>query len=103
MEGAVREEAWLLQLRVQVGCGGCMVSKISQQVVSSGAIPSPTAAQCVVSVAVEDAVAARALYISQGERHAEPALEHANIQAGLVGQVGVSTRCSVQPQTGTRS
>ena len=62
-----------------------MVSEVSQQVVSSGAIPSPTAAQRMVTVAVEDAVAARALYISQGEWHAEPALKHANIQAGLVG------------------
>ena len=99
----MREEAWLLQLRVQVGCGGCMVSKISQQVVSSGAIPSPTAAQRMVTVAVKDAVAGRALYISQGEWHAELALKHANVQAGLVGQVSVSTRCSVQPQTGARS
>ena len=62
-----------------------MVSEVSQQVVSSGAIPSPTAAQRMVTVAVEDAVAARALYISQGEWHAEPALQHANVQAGLVG------------------
>ena len=78
----MREEAWLLQLRVQVGFGGCMVSEVSQQVVSSGAIPSPTAAQRMVTVAVEDAVAARALYIiSQGEWHAEPALQHANVQA----------------------
>ena len=80
----MREAAWFFQLRVQVGCGGCMVSEVSQQVVSSGAIPSPTAAQRMVTVAVEDAVAVRALPISQGEWDAEPALKHADIQAGLV-------------------
>jgi len=84
MEGAVREEAWFFQLRVQVGCGGCMVGEVSQQVVSSGAIPSPTAAQRMVTVAVEDAVTTGALHISQGEWDAEPALKHADIQAGLV-------------------
>ena len=82
--GPLRKEPWLLKFRVEVSSGCRVEHHVAEQIVTTRAVTASTANEGMVAEAVHDPMAARALVVLFGERHAQPATEHSYEQRRLV-------------------
>jgi hypothetical protein len=97
------EQTRLLQFRVESGSFGGMENHVSEQIVSASAVASGTAHQRVVSVAIENTVAQRALHVAVCEGNAQASFEHSYIQRRVVVKTGSLARSGVHVQASALS
>jgi len=80
-----------------------MENHVAQQVVSAGAVATPTANQRVVTIAIKDSITQRTLEVLLGETDAQPAPKHTHEKSRVVVEPGGLTWAGMQVRARTLS